>query len=278
MRDDNAIYEHSNPRTSKSAPEPRRTRRHPPDSIASTGAATGVSTAVSTIPLKDVGPGPDVPDSPQKKREVRMPETSRAEPKHFCPKCRTVEEVRDGLCRKCGVTISPFEVRVKGQPPALPPMLVYESGPRARLGLAPSRTAPNPAPVGAVCRLCGSQPAVAATFVQSTGMGLLWRKQTFDGPFCHLCGTATFRDRMNRTLLTGWWGVISFFANFIFVGANLSAFRAVSRLGSAHPTSLSDGRQPLATGASLWHRAGIWVSLAALLIVVYLILGVTLRV
>jgi hypothetical protein len=108
-------------------------------------------------------------------------------------------------------------------------------------------------------------------------MILMWRMQTYKGTFCRTCGTAMFRDRMNRTLITGWWGLIAFFANFVFVIGNLKAFREVSKLAPPSPTSFSAGRRPLAVGAPLWQRAGLWIGCAvvpfALLVVIPAYLG-----
>ncbi|MGH9380720.1 MAG: septum formation family protein [Thermoanaerobaculia bacterium] len=65
----------------------------------------------------------------------------------------------------------------------------------------------------------------------------------------------------NRTLLTGWWGPVSFFANFSYLGRNLLTGRRLRYLDSPHtPPSDSETnlRGPLDPGKPLNRRSGPW--------------------
>ncbi|HEY2706116.1 MAG TPA: hypothetical protein VGL20_20735 [Candidatus Dormibacteraeota bacterium] len=125
------------------------------------------------------------------------------------------------------------------------------------------------------CRLCGSAPAADVSFRQHVGMVLLMQARSRPGPYCRWCGIATFRDLQNRTLLTGWWGVISL---LVFSWStplyNLLALRRVRHLGPPvrDPAVISPLAAPLPPGAPLWKRPGPLVPLllaaVALLLVV----------
>jgi hypothetical protein len=36
---------------------------------------------------------------------------------------------------------------------------------------------------------------------------------------------------LTRTLVQGWWGIVSFFVNFVAVGTDIAALRKASKLG-----------------------------------------------
>lgn len=121
------------------------------------------------------------------------------------------------------------------------------------------------------CWVCGSAPAVDVRFRQESGR-LVWRvRRWIDGPFCRTCGTAVFRAMTNRTLVTGWWGLISFFQNLASVVANLAAYSRIRRLEAPRPNpgwvlSLTD--RPLDPGRPLWRRSGVWFAAALLVALV----------
>lgn len=96
---------------------------------------------------------------------------------------------------------------------------------RARDRRSSGREAPLPyrEPGPEECWVCGGSPAAAVRFRQESGR-LLWRvRRWIDGPFCRTCGTAVFRTMTDRTLLTGWWGLISFFQNLATIAGNVAA-------------------------------------------------------
>jgi len=83
-----------------------------------------------------------------------------------------------------------------------------------------------------------------------------------DGRFCRNCGLATFRQMQNRTLITGWWGVISFFVNIGSLLGNLGAwskFHSLAAPDEAHTVALDPG-------PPLYRRGGIWFAAIAIAI------------
>lgn len=113
------------------------------------------------------------------------------------------------------------------------------------------------------CWICGARPAAQVRFRQESGR-LLWSvRRWIDGPFCQTCGTAIFRELTNRTLITGWWGILSFFLNLATIVRNLVAYRAIRRLAWPRPNPgnvLSLLPLPLDPGRPLHKRAGVWVA------------------
>jgi hypothetical protein len=130
-------------------------------------------------------------------------------------------------------------------------------------------------PLPGECRLCGSAPAADVSFRQHIGMVVLMSARTQPGPFCRQCGIATFRDLQNRTLLTGWWGVLSLLVlGWVTAVRNLWALRRVRRLGPPvrDPSVISPLAEPLPPGRPLWLRPGplvplVLVAVAATLVV-----------
>jgi hypothetical protein len=61
------------------------------------------------------------------------------------------------------------------------------------------------------CRLCKSSPAVRVTVHEHHGMVILMQHMRYRGPLCRDCGMKVLRRCTSRTLVMGWWGVISLF-------------------------------------------------------------------
>ena len=80
----------------------------------------------------------------------------------------------------------------------------------------------------------------------------------------------------NDTLIKGWWGVISFFANFLAIVTNWNNNQNLQRLGAPHMTPktfLAPRSSPLAPGPPLRRRAGPWVTLGVFIVVALAIGG-----
>ena len=97
---------------------------------------------------------------------------------------------------------------------------------------------------------------------------------------CRTCGLATFRKITNRTLLTGWWGVTPMFMNIAILAQNLFSLHQINRLDPPrrNPEFLSSHLAPLAPGKSMLFRGGIWVSIAACVVIgfaVFLLVNAT---
>src|SRR5581483_8076810 len=142
--------------------------------------------------------------------------------------------------------------------------------PQPPSGPDPAPTSPWREPGPGECRFCGSTPAVPVTIRCETGMLLRRKRSWVDGPFCRECGLSAFRGMTNRTLIRGWWGLISFFANILTVLNNTAVWWRLRPL--AAPTSTPGVRaardRPLGRGRPLVARAGVWVAAAVCAFVV----------
>ncbi len=83
------------------------------------------------------------------------------------------------------------------------------------------------------------------------------------GIYCRTCGIAVGREAQNATLIAGWWGVISFFWNFVVIARNASRLRWQATLPPAPASPLQWTSEP-----SVWRRGGIKIAgLVAVLVV-----------
>jgi hypothetical protein len=144
-------------------------------------------------------------------------------------------------------------------------------------GPPPAPGTPYPAPTaGPVamtsCRLCGSVPAVDATFRGHVGMIYLMRFKRFEGPFCRDCGLGTFRHMTSRTLVQGWYGYGSFFITPITVVINLFRRNKVAGLAPPQPNPFGPSRQPMDPGQRLLARPMTWIGLAIPFVVLALVI------
>ncbi len=112
------------------------------------------------------------------------------------------------------------------------------------------------------CIVCGSAPS--AEVVLRGGVGLFFHRRvwTLQSRLCRDCGIEMFRTAQNRTLLQGWWGFVAFFANFVYIAQNTSAFLVLRRLDKPITQEVAPGQpsSPLGRGRPLVLRSGIWVS------------------
>jgi len=95
-----------------------------------------------------------------------------------------------------------------------------------------------------VCRSCGRGPATNLVIRRHVGMLVMQRFVKLQAPLCRDCGTKITRDYTTRTLVQGWWGIISFFANWFCLATNLAAYRKASQLPA--PTTAQPGFDELA--------------------------------
>ncbi len=122
------------------------------------------------------------------------------------------------------------------------------------------------------CRLCGSIPAVGATFRGHVGMIYLMRFKRFEGPFCRDCGLGTFRHMTSRTLVQGWYGYGSFFITPITVIINLFRRAKVAALAPPQPNPFGPSRQPMNPGPRLLARPMTWLGLAVPVVILGLLI------
>jgi hypothetical protein len=87
--------------------------------------------------------------------------------------------------------------------------------------------------------------------------------RTLEASLCRDCGEAMYRAAQNETLIKGWWGVISFFANFVYIFSNWFHSRNLAYLGRPTPTPkvlLTPVSAPMPVGPPLIKRLGLWVA------------------
>lgn len=117
----------------------------------------------------------------------------------------------------------------------------------------------------AKCQVCEATPAIPIRLLGHQGMVLLYRQVSYRGTFCRDCGLSVFRTVMNRTLLVGWWGIISFFLNLYAILVNLAVWARLRGLTEPIRTS---GKTPLDRGRPLVLRPGLWVTAVAVALVI----------
>ena len=117
------------------------------------------------------------------------------------------------------------------------------------------------------CMFCASTPVVTVTLRRGVGMLFDRRHYSYTIRSCKSCGTEMFRQFQNATLVSGWWGIISFFTNFYYVVANFMAYRVLRTLPEpVRPTGpiYAPRPEPGSPGRPLVARAGVWIAIVAL--------------
>jgi hypothetical protein len=110
------------------------------------------------------------------------------------------------------------------------------------------------------CKLCGAAPTAKVAFTQQTGMLFRRKWRTIDGELCRSCGLAIGRSFLNKTLMTGWWGTISFVTNWFYAARNVIGLTRCHRLAEPmHPRSDEAPVKTLHPGKPVMQRAGAWV-------------------
>ncbi len=125
------------------------------------------------------------------------------------------------------------------------------------------------------CRICRSTPTESVKFYQGTGLVLWFRYRQASGPMCRDCGLSVGRSMQNRTLFMGWWGVVSLLSNVLFVAMNSEALRRLNTLREPErlPADAARFPEPLDPGRSVFRRAGFWLAIVLLVLVVVLVIS-----
>ena len=123
-------------------------------------------------------------------------------------------------------------------------------------------------PDAAPCLHCGRVPTAEVDLRANTGMLVAARWSALKGPLCKQCGLALFRQRMNHTLLLGWWGVVAFFLNFHAVYKNLVSWQ---RLRAIHDPWGAPTQPPLDPGRPVFARPGMGVVAALCIAIAFLV-------
>lgn len=129
----------------------------------------------------------------------------------------------------------PMALSGETPPPAWWTLLPYadaSGGPSPASASAPppraaqSRTAP-PERASAPCRYCGGPNAVSGAVHTVTGMLIVWRWGSVEGPFCVDCVESIYGEAQSRTALLGWWSIVSvFFTPLVLIANSVTLGRA----------------------------------------------------
>jgi hypothetical protein len=89
------------------------------------------------------------------------------------------------------------------------------------------------------CESCGRAPARRLVIRRHVGMLYLQKFVKVEPTLCRDCGTRTIMRFTGRTLVQGWWGLISFFlANPFTIVMNLVALVQARRLPAPQLSSI----------------------------------------
>lgn len=87
-----------------------------------------------------------------------------------------------------------------------------------------------------LCEFCGRRPAALLTVRRHVGMVIFQKFYKFRGPVCRDHGIELSKSWLAKTLVQGWWGIISFFVNFYAVATDVSALAKARGLGPPLPS------------------------------------------
>ena len=80
------------------------------------------------------------------------------------------------------------------------------------------------------CQLCGRAPAAQVALRRHVGMIVVQRFVRAKPTLCREHGIKISKEFLNKTLVQGWWGIISFFMNIYAVVVDLEALRTFKKL------------------------------------------------
>jgi hypothetical protein len=82
------------------------------------------------------------------------------------------------------------------------------------------------------CQVCGRGPAELFTIKRHVGMIIFQKFHKLRAPLCREHALSISKEWLGKTLVQGWWGIISFFVNFFSVFTDL---RAISQAKKMQP-------------------------------------------
>jgi hypothetical protein len=130
------------------------------------------------------------------------------------------------------------------------------------------------APPALRCRFCGCVPAVDVTFRGHQGFLVVMRFLHLGGPYCRDCGLATFRQMTARTLVQGWYGLLSFLITPITVLVNVTERAKVVSLPAPQPFPYGESRAPMNPEPPLLARPTAVVGMAIPVVLVLVLVVV----
>jgi hypothetical protein len=99
------------------------------------------------------------------------------------------------------------------------------------------------------CQICGRAPAQQFKIRRHVGMVLMQRFVRLNAPLCRDHGIELSKEYLKKTLIQGWWGVVSFFVNWIDVAVDLSALSKAKKM--AAPMSVAPSSPPAPAAAPI---------------------------
>jgi len=108
------------------------------------------------------------------------------------------------------------------------------------------------------CEICGSLETDLFSFTRQVGQLFQRKVGTFTARLCKNCALALGREYQSRTITTGWWGTISFFANFVYIAKNAGELVKAKRLRDPE-SPVGFRTSPLDPGLNIAQRPFTWV-------------------
>lgn len=85
------------------------------------------------------------------------------------------------------------------------------------------------------CERCGQQPAVDVTSKWHLGLIVYGRTTRKEGFLCRSHARSMILGDLAKTLLLGWWGMLSFFINFTVIAGQVVELASVAKMDDATP-------------------------------------------
>jgi hypothetical protein len=91
-----------------------------------------------------------------------------------------------------------------------------------------------------ICEVCNGQPAAQILLQSASSRIIWWNHVKVDAILCGNCAEVTYYHQQRRTLIQGWWGIVSSlatilfsFLNFVRITQHRSLVRTVDVYGVA---------------------------------------------
>lgn len=134
-------------------------------------------------------------------------------------------------------------------------------------GPAPPTTLPRPPvatpPTGTACRACSAEDGVLYGFATVTGMVFRYRVEEFRGIWCPSCAQSVGRRAQSRTMLRGWFGLISAVVNVGTIVKNSTGLWRARSLSAGRSATLHNPAT-LDSGKPVFLRPGMAGAVAVL--------------
>jgi hypothetical protein len=108
------------------------------------------------------------------------------------------------------------------------------------------------------CEVCGSLETDRFSFTRQVGLIFMRRVGKFEARLCKNCALALGREYQSKTITTGWWGTISFFANFAYIAQNAGELMKAKRLKDPE-SPVGFRTSPLDPGLNIAQRPVTWL-------------------